>query len=62
MGEATLKADEFRCEMCGKVFPKGWSDQEAIEQQRRNFNEEPKEDDAIVCDDCYKLFISKVFN
>lgn len=57
-----IKDNEFRCEKCGKVFPKGWSDQEAADELRRNLSEDPKADDAIVCDACYREFIEKIFN
>lgn len=57
-----IKDNEFKCEMCGCTFAKGWSEQESNEELRRNFNEESKEDDAIVCDACYKAFLEKMFN
>ena len=62
MVETELEPDEYRCEICGGIFKKGWSDEDAIAEQKRNFNEAPAEDDAILCDDCYKQFISKIFN
>ena len=57
-----LRPNEFRCEVCGGVFVFGWTDQAAIEELARNFNEPPRDDDAILCDDCYKVFINKIFN
>lgn len=60
--ETELKPGEFKCEQCDGIFKKGWSEEEAIDEQRRNFNEEPKDDDAILCDDCYRAFMAKIGN
>ncbi len=62
MEDQVLRPDEFRCEMCGRIFPKGWSEEEAAAEMARNFNEEPKDDDAILCDDCYKRAVGRLFN
>lgn len=57
-----LKPNEFRCCECGGIFEKGWTEEEAIEEQRIVFNEEPKDDDVVMCDDCYQKFAAKIFN
>lgn len=57
-----LLPNEFQCVHCGGIFTKGWTEQEAIEEQRRNFNEEPREDDVRVCDNCYQLLVATMFD
>lgn len=52
-----LKPNEYRCSMCHNVFEKGWTDEEARAEEAANFGRsEPNA--AIVCDDCYKKFMS----
>lgn len=55
-----MEANEYRCEMCGEVFKKGWSDEQAKEEYKKNFNMEVKEDDGIVCDDCYNKMMVEI--
>jgi hypothetical protein len=48
-----LPENEYRCEACGRIFPKGRSDEEARKEYVENFgvgDELP----ALVCDDCFK--------
>ncbi len=51
-----MKDNEFKCDMCKKIYPKEWSDEEAEKEAKYNFGEEIFQfaDTAIVCDDCYK--------
>lgn len=44
--------ESFRCEACGGEFKKGWSEEEAQAERRRNRFDQV--DCAVVCDDCYK--------
>lgn len=44
---------EYTCAHCKNVYKKGWSDEEAIEEQESIFGKVSKEDLAIVCDDCF---------
>lgn len=46
----TLKDNEFRCEDCGNVYEKGWSDEEASKESQIAFGITTG---AVVCDDCY---------
>lgn len=63
MEKDTLGPDEFRCAGCGGIFPKGWTDREADAEYERNFGMAPTpEDDEILCDDCYALFLKQTFN
>ena len=49
-----LSPDEYRCEKCGEVFTKGWTDEESkAEQEANGWGDMEKDDLAIVCDDCY---------
>lgn len=45
---------QYRCAQCGKVFDKGWSDEEAAAELGRTFPGFEIEDCAVVCDDCFK--------
>lgn len=60
--ENNLKPNEYICEICRGIFEKGWSEEEAIEEQRRKFNEEPKDDDVILCENCYRALMAKIGN
>jgi hypothetical protein len=60
--KTALKPNEYRCCFCGEVFEKGWSDQEAEDEMQENFGMRPSDEDGIACDDCYKKFMSEVFN
>lgn len=51
MSDAEIPPDHFRCAMCGGIFRKGWSEEEAVaEAIAQGFVNVPLE---IVCDDCY---------
>lgn len=62
MGIVVLKQNEFRCEMCGGIFGKGWSLEEQAEEFKINFGIEVREEDAEICDDCYKKIIPLIQN
>lgn len=49
-----MKADEYQCAMCGGVFTKGWSEQEARAETQQYWPDTPQEDLAVVCDDCWQ--------
>ena len=49
-----MKANEYKCAICGGIFEKGWTDEEAIKEMKDNFGKEMTVDDCgLVCDDCY---------
>lgn len=54
-----MKDNEFKCAMCGGVFEKSLTDEEAFEEYKKNFPEEAAKSDEhdIVCDDCYKVIM-----
>ena len=52
-----MKDNEYKCDMCGGVFEKGWPDEEAKAEAEQNFGkpvEQWNEEAAIICDDCYQ--------
>ncbi len=46
--------DTYQCASCDGVFDKGWSDEEAAAERDENFPGLEPEDQAVVCDDCYR--------
>lgn len=48
-----LKPEEFQCSICGGVFEKGWTEEEARAEEKELFGGN-RADSAIVCDDCFK--------
>jgi hypothetical protein len=51
-------SDNFTCENCKKTFEKKWSDDEAQKEAEKNgWGNLPKDEIAVVCDDCYNLLI-----
>ncbi len=50
-----IKKDEFKCAICGNIYKKEWSDEEAEAELKENWGENASIDESdIVCDDCYK--------
>lgn len=48
--------NQYRCDCCGGIFDKGWSDEEARAEAEQQFGEAlhaEGEPPALVCDDCY---------
>ena len=43
----------FTCERCGETFESDWTDESANAEMLATFGELPKEDQAVVCDECY---------
>lgn len=52
-----MKANEFKCEECGGVWEKGWTDEEAAEEAQNAFGITTG---ATVCDDCYNKIMYKL--
>jgi len=48
----------FTCAICGETFEKGWMDEEAAAEAEKVFGAH-LDDDAVVCDDCFKQFMSQ---
>lgn len=49
-----MKSNEYKCEECGEIFEKGWTDAEAAVEFAETFPGFDLADSATVCDDCYK--------
>lgn len=49
-----MKADEYQCDMCGGVYTKRWSEQEARAETQSYWPGTPQEELAVVCDDCWQ--------
>ena len=47
--------DGYQCAVCGGVFEKGWSDDEAAAELGEVFPGIGQQDCVLVCDDCYRL-------
>jgi hypothetical protein len=55
-----MNNDEFTCWLCGEVYSKLWSDEEAKEEYENVFESEfDEENTSIVCDDCYKKMMNE---
>lgn len=52
-----MKENEFKCDHCGGVFEKGWSEEEAREEAKQWSDKEMAGGESEVCDDCYKEFM-----
>ena len=58
-----LAPNEYECSVCGNVYEKGWTDEEATAEREEVWGPEfTNEDCAIVCDDCYKAMMGEVAN
>ena len=54
-----LMANQFRCDECGKIYNKGWSDEEALQELKEAFDI-PISECGIVCDDCYNEIMGRI--
>jgi len=51
-----MKANEYKCAMCGNVYKKGWTDEEAKKEAEEIFGKNPddwKTEQEVICDDCF---------
>jgi Fe2+ or Zn2+ uptake regulation protein len=51
--EREMKANEFKCEICGGIFEKALSENEAQKQLGEEFPGFKSDDCGLVCQDCY---------
>lgn len=49
-----MKAKEYTCSICHKVFEGSWTDEEALAEMKENFGDFELEETAVVCDSCYQ--------
>lgn len=52
-----MKPDEYRCELCGGVFAKAWTDEEAEAELHARFPGHETVACSVVCDDCYRTML-----
>lgn len=45
---------EFTCESCHRTFERGRPDDEATTESKTLWGDLPKEELAVVCDDCFR--------
>lgn len=53
-----MSSEEFTCECCEEKFTKGWSEEEAEEEMKKDYPSLKKEDAVKVCQDCYYEIIA----
>ena len=44
--------ETFRCDRCKQVFPKGWSDEDALAEMRERFPGMQASAFSVLCDSC----------
>lgn len=56
-----MEPNEYKCDGCGGVFEKGWSEEEALKEKKENgWGDMDMTRMAQVCDDCYQKIM--IFN
>jgi hypothetical protein len=50
----------YKCAHCGGIFEKGWTDEEAMAEQKEDLPGVPLSECELVCDDCCKQFFEGV--
>jgi len=48
-----MKSNEFKCDMCLKIYLKGWGEKEKFAEMREIWGEIPPEERATLCNDCF---------
>lgn len=59
-----LKLNEYKCEHCGVVYKKAWSDEEAKQEAEEIFGKHPdnwNDEQVIICDDCFTKMYPPAF-
>lgn len=49
-----LQPNEYRCAMCGHIYTKAITDEEAMAETQAHWPGVTQEDCAVLCDDCYQ--------
>lgn len=44
--------ETFRCDRCNRIFPKGWSDEDALAEMLERFPGMKASDFTVLCDSC----------
>jgi hypothetical protein len=53
-----VKPHQFYCVICQKVYKKGWSDEEAMEEKNELYPGIPTTECDYLCDDCFQIMQS----
>ena len=53
---------KFTCALCGGVFKKEWSEEEALAEKNELFPNVNVKDCEIVCDNCWKKVIGDSYD
>ncbi len=53
-----VKSNQYKCDLCGGIFEKAWSDEDALAEKVANGFADM--DCAMVCDDCYNLVMQDI--
>ena len=56
MSKPKLAADEFECAVCGGVYAKARSDEEAMVDSRARYGDVAPEQLSVICDPCFEEF------
>lgn len=51
--ERVDKGDEYTCNLCGETYT-ATIDADEADQEYEEYFGEPQDDDAVICDDCWK--------
>lgn len=61
--QTTLPPDLFQCELCGNIYRRGSTDEEANDEYKKHFGKDVvKEETGEVCNDCYQIVIKETLN
>ena len=54
-----MKDNEFRCEICKRVFQRreGWNEELKYKEMIENVGDIPEEDRMLTCTECYNLLL-----
>jgi 5-methylcytosine-specific restriction endonuclease McrA len=51
------KSRKYICFHCGGTFTADWTEEEALEELKRDYPGVSQENCEVICDDCYKQFV-----
>jgi hypothetical protein len=51
--------EAYKCDACGGVFLRGWSDEEAQAEAMENFGTFDAKNMDVICDDCYHVMLNR---
>ncbi len=51
--DQSVKENEYKCAVCGNVYEKGVTDEEAMVESTNIWGEIPESERKVICDDCF---------